>query len=40
MPWPWQVEQVVGLVPGLAPVPSQGSQVMAAGTVISTSALA
>lgn len=37
-PWPLQVVQAVGLVPGLAPVPSQASQVMAAGTTISTSA--
>ncbi|EWS65260.1 hypothetical protein Y695_01488 [Hydrogenophaga sp. T4] len=25
-PWPWQVEQVLTLVPGLAPVPLQLSQ--------------
>ena len=36
-PWPPQALQVVGLVPGLAPEPSQVSQVSAAGTVISTS---
>ncbi len=39
-PAPPQVPQAVGLVPGLAPEPSQVSQVMAAGTLISTSALA
>ncbi len=37
-PAPPQVPQMVGLVPGLAPEPSQASQVMEAGTVISTSA--
>ena len=37
-PWPPQALQVVGLVPGFALEPSQVSQVMAAGTVISTSA--
>ncbi len=37
-PWPLQVVHWVGLVPGLAPEPSQVSQVSAAGTVISTSA--
>ena len=37
-PAPWQVVQGVGLVPGLAPDPPQGSQVMVEGTVISTSA--
>ena len=39
-PWPAQVAHWVGLAPGLAPEPSQASQVMAAGTTISTSALA
>ena len=37
-PAPPQPLQVVGLVPGLAPVPSQASQVRAAGTTMSTSA--
>ena len=37
-PAPPQEPQTVGLVPGLAPEPSQASQVMEAGTVISTSA--
>ncbi len=37
-PWPAQVEQVCGLVPGLAPVPWQASQVRVVGMVISTSA--
>jgi hypothetical protein len=39
-PAPPQVPQTVGLVPGLAPDPSQTSQVMEDGTLISTSALA
>ena len=33
-PWPPQVEQVVGLVPALAPVPEQGSQVTETGISI------
>ena len=37
-PWPPQLVQVVGLVPGLAPEPSQVSQVRVDGTRISTSA--
>ena len=36
-PAPPQPPQTVGLVPGLAPEPSQVSQVMEAGTLISTS---
>ena len=36
-PAPPQVGQVVGLVPGLAPTPSQASQVKAVAAVISTS---
>ena len=36
-PAPPQALQVVGLVPGWAPEPSQVSQVSAAGTTISTS---
>ncbi len=35
---PPQAPQTLGQVPGLAPEPSQVSQVMAAGTTISTSA--
>ena len=37
-PWPAQVVQVVGWVPGLAPVPLQGSQVWVVAAAISTSA--
>ena len=37
-PAPPQVEQMTGLVPALAPEPSQTSQVMVVGTAISTSA--
>ena len=37
-PWPPQVWQLCACVPGRAPDPSQVSQVMAAGTLISTSA--
>ena len=37
-PWPPQLVQVVGLVPGFAPDPSHASQFIAAGTPISTSA--
>ena len=37
-PAPPQVGQVTGLVPGLAPPPSQASQLMAVAAVISTSA--
>ena len=40
LPAPPQPVQVVGLVPGLAPEPSQVSQDRVEGTVISTSALA
>ncbi len=36
-PAPPQLPQTVGVVPGLAPEPSQLSQVIEAGTVISTS---
>ncbi len=34
LPWPLQVEQVVGLVPGLAPEPWQASQAAVLGTLM------
>ena len=36
LPCPWQVRQVVTPVPGLAPLPSQVTQVTSVGTSIST----